>query len=60
MKSSTQRREIALEAKEYGTPQIVDYGDLVELTAAASDGAFTDAAFPPGTPRGDITFTNNP
>lgn len=52
--------EIALDAKEYGAPQIVDYGDLVELTAAASDGAFTDAAFPPGTPRGDITFTNNP
>jgi hypothetical protein len=49
-----------LESKEYGTPRVVDYGDLVQLTAAAQNGNFTDAAFPPGTPRGDITFSNNP
>jgi hypothetical protein len=52
--------ESALDSKEYGAPQVVDYGDLVQLTAAAADGAFTDATFPPGTPRGDITFSNNP
>jgi hypothetical protein len=58
--SQTQGSEIALESKEYGAPQIVDYGDLVQLTAAAENGNFTDMAFPPGTPRGDITFSNNP
>lgn len=46
--------------KQYETPQIVDYGDLVELTAAASNGGWTDAAFPAQTPFGDLTFTNNP
>ena len=43
---------------EYGKPQIVDYGDLVELTAGSSDGDFTDAAFPVNTPKRDLTFTN--
>jgi hypothetical protein len=44
----------------YEAPQIVDYGDLVELTAAASHGSFTDATFPAHTPSADLTFTNTP
>jgi len=41
----------------FEAPVIKDYGTLVELTAASADGAVTDAAFPAGTPRGDITFS---
>lgn len=60
--SAKQRSEIALEPqdKSYEAPQVVDYGDLVELTAAASHGSFTDATFPAHTPFGDLTFTNSP
>ncbi len=49
-----------LVSKEYDQPQIVDYGDLVELTAGASTGKFLDASFPVGTAAADLTFTNNP
>ncbi|MDQ3721866.1 MAG: lasso RiPP family leader peptide-containing protein [Actinomycetota bacterium] len=42
----------------FETPQIVDHGDLAELTAAQSDGGFTDAAFPVDTPRDQLTFSN--
>jgi hypothetical protein len=43
----------------YDAPRIIeDHGDLVELTAAQVSGNFTDAAFPPHTPKGDITFSN--
>jgi hypothetical protein len=42
----------------YEAPQVKDYGTLVELTAAQHDGNFTDADFPSGTPRGDLTFSN--
>jgi hypothetical protein len=47
------------EAKvSYENPSIADYGDLVELTAAASpDADFLDADFPAGTPRDDLTFS---
>ena len=41
----------------YESPKVEDLGSLVELTALMQDGDFTDAAFPPGTPRGDITFS---
>jgi hypothetical protein len=49
-----------LDSKEYDKPEIVDYGDLVELTAGASTGKFLDATFPVGTAAADLTFTNNP
>jgi hypothetical protein len=41
----------------YETPKIVDYGSLVELTAAQSDGDFTDKTFPVHTPKKDLTFS---
>lgn len=41
----------------YEAPQVKDYGTLVELTAQQQDGNFTDADFPAGTPRGDLTFS---
>ena len=47
-----------LESVDYETPAVVDYGDLVELTAGSSDGDFTDAAFPVTTPKRDLTFSN--
>jgi hypothetical protein len=43
--------------KNYAAPQVVDYGDLVQLTAAAEHGGYTDAAFPAHTPFGDLTFS---
>jgi hypothetical protein len=41
----------------YDTPTLEDRGDLTDLTAEQTTGDTTDAAFPPGTPKGDITFT---
>jgi hypothetical protein len=49
-----------LDPKSYDEPQIVDYGDLVELTAGAATGKFLDATFTGGTAVDDLTFTNNP
>ena len=42
----------------YEKPSVVDYGDLVELTAGTSTGNFLDADFPAGTFRGDLTFSS--
>jgi hypothetical protein len=42
---------------EYEHPEIVDYGDLRELTAAAGTGAALDAAFPAKTPFKSLTFS---
>jgi hypothetical protein len=42
---------------KYETPRIEDHGDLTELTAASGEGAITDATFPIGTPKGDLTFS---
>jgi hypothetical protein len=42
---------------EYETPRIEDHGDLTELTAGASTGELTDAYFPAGTPKGNLTFS---
>lgn len=39
-------------------PQIIDHGDLTDLTAAQSVGGRLDAAFPTDTPRDDLTFSN--
>ena len=45
---------------EYEAPKVVDYGDLVELTAGTQNGDYTDAIFPAKTPRGDLTFSSTP
>ena len=42
---------------EYIKPEIVDYGNLAELTAGTQSGSHLDAAFPAGTPYGDLTFS---
>ena len=42
---------------EYEAPRVVDYGDLVELTAGQSDGENLDAAFPALTPKRNLTFS---
>lgn len=44
----------------YEKPCVVDYGDLVELTAGQATGFYTDADFPQGTFYGDLTFSNTP
>jgi hypothetical protein len=41
----------------YEAPRVVDYGTLVALTAAQSDGERTDRDFPAGTPKNDLTFS---
>jgi len=41
----------------FEAPVVKDYGTLVELTATMTDGEQLDAAFPSGTPRGDLTFS---
>ena len=42
---------------QYERPEVVDYGDLLDLTAAASTGGHTDAAFPTNTPFTQLTFS---
>jgi hypothetical protein len=41
----------------YEKPKVEDYGDLKDLTAGAKVGNFTDAAFPPHTPKSALTFS---
>jgi hypothetical protein len=48
---------VRLETVEYEKPKVVDYGDLVELTAGQSTGTALDASFPAGTPFADLTFS---
>jgi hypothetical protein len=45
------------EVPEYEAPQVVDYGDLIELTAGGSDGCYTDADFPVTTKKSALTFS---
>jgi hypothetical protein len=45
------------EKKPYTAPRIVVLGDIESITLGASDGDFTDAAFPVNTPRRDLTFS---
>jgi hypothetical protein len=47
----------ARDTMEYIKPEIVDYGNLAELTAGSQTGSHLDAAFPAGTPYGDLTFS---
>jgi len=53
-------RDMAPESKttpQYEPPQVVDFGDLVELTQGSSSGCYTDADFPARTPVGQLTFS---
>jgi hypothetical protein len=43
--------------EKYERPTVVDYGDLVQLTAGGTEGEITDFDFPSGTPRGKLTFS---
>ena len=43
--------------KPYRKSKLTLHGDVKSLTRGVDDGAFTDATFPSGTPRGDLTFT---
>jgi hypothetical protein len=45
------------EATDYVAPEIIDYGDLAELTAGLNRGGPVDAAFPMSPPRRDPTFS---
>lgn len=45
------------ELGEYEAPQVVDFGDLVALTAGESDGCDLDSSFPAGTPKRNLTFS---
>jgi hypothetical protein len=45
------------EAPKYEAPEVVDYGDLIELTAASGSGGCLDADFQAGTKFGDLTFS---
>ena len=51
--------ERTIKIEEYEAPRIVDYGDLVELTAASVDGSSLDAGFPAGTIKGSLTFSTH-
>jgi hypothetical protein len=42
---------------EYEQPEIADYGDLRELTAAATTGGSLDASFTVHTPFNQLTFS---
>jgi hypothetical protein len=42
---------------KYEAPAITELGTIVEMTRAQGPGNLTDAAFPVGTPRDDVTFS---
>lgn len=46
-----------LDPATYEKPKVVDYGDLLELTAAGTSGDCLDYDFPRGTPKGKLTFS---
>jgi hypothetical protein len=41
----------------YEAPRVADYGDIVELTAGASDGCYLDSDFPSGTMKTQLGFS---
>ena len=49
--------EATQDVTAYEAPAVLDYGDLVALTAMHSDGNFTDQDFPAHTPKGALTFS---
>lgn len=42
---------------EYERPEVVDYGDLLDLTAGGHTGNSLDATFPIHTPKKNLTFS---
>jgi hypothetical protein len=49
--------KLEMNTPEYESPRVVDYGDLMQLTAGDADGESTDAAFPINTPKRLLTFS---
>ncbi len=45
------------QTREYESPEVVDYGDLIELTAEGSDGDCLDADFAAGTRKSSLSFS---
>jgi hypothetical protein len=45
------------EVRDYEAPEVVDYGDLIELTAAGGEGDCLDADYPIGTKRSALGFS---
>ena len=43
--------------KAYQPPHATVHGDIRAITAHSTNGNYTDAMFPSGTFRGDITFS---
>lgn len=41
----------------YETPMLRSHGSIESITHGTSNGNALDAAFPAGTPRGDLTFS---
>ena len=56
-KPKTTNKELIMTRKPYRKSKLILHGDVESLTRGAVDGNFTDATFPDGTPRGDLTFT---
>lgn len=54
---TTDRSNLKSNDKTYEKPQIVDHGDLTDLTAGKSTGITLDATFPVGTLTKDLTFS---
>jgi hypothetical protein len=50
--------EVQGEQFAYEAPQITDYGDLVELTAAGTGGDCLDIDFAAGTNKAGLTFSS--
>jgi hypothetical protein len=46
------------EPQEYESPQVVDFGDLTQLTAAGTGGDCLDFDFAAGTRRSSLTFSS--
>jgi hypothetical protein len=42
---------------DYQGPEILDLGELQDLTAGQQDGEQLDRDFPAGTPKSDLTFS---
>ena len=47
------------EVPEYEAPQVVDYGNLIDLTAGSAHGCWTDADFPLATKKDELTFSGD-
>ena len=45
------------ELTEYEAPRVVDFGDLVTLTAGESAWCDLESSFPAGTPKRNLTFS---